>query len=218
MSLSDRTAEEKNSSDSTALLGFDIRPRPQLSDLVWTKERRSLFLLRDDVQQPLSVDQTVWPSCLPEPNGEQWRGVLGHWSSLDAISKAAARERIEETVARFVATLVVLESLSDEERTKWLSTRLDETFPSRLDPGWSLLGYDVADQWLTSGLSNCGYVGTEHDEWKSRWGDRLNDVHLSNDRLEASNFAKATNERVPEHAPFFVYGLFERLTNPNRAA
>jgi hypothetical protein len=213
MSVSDREpSTEMTSIELTGLIGFDIRPCRKLS-VIWTEERRSLFLLRDDIQQPLSVDQTVWPSCFPDSGGEQWRGVLGHWSKLDAMADAGARQGIDQTVSRFIATVIVLEWVSDDERTQWLSKRLDETLPACLGPEWRPLGYDVADQWLTSGLSNCGYVGNERDEWRSRWGDRVNEVHLFDDPSEASAFAIATNERVPEHAPFFVYSLLERVMN-----
>jgi hypothetical protein len=49
--------------------------------------------------------------------------------------------------------------------------------------------------------------GPEPEEWRSRWSEKLNGFHLLADPLDAQIFAEATNRRVPEHAPFFVYGL-----------
>jgi hypothetical protein len=196
------------------LIGFDIRLGNRTSELAWNEERRSLFLLRDDIQRPLSVDQTVWPSCFPKADRDQWRGVLGHWSDFDAMSDAAERLGIDLASSFLLSTVVAWDLLSAEERDEWATKRLDQAVPERPGPEWSIVGYDVADQWLTSGLSNCGYVGNERTEWRSRWGGRVNEFHLFDDPSEASIFAKATNQRVPEHAPFFVYGLLERLTNP----
>ena len=69
------------SAQSGLLVGFDIRGK-QSPDVVWNEERKSRYLLRDDIQCPLSADQMVWPSCFPEPMGKEWRGVLGHWTDL----------------------------------------------------------------------------------------------------------------------------------------
>ncbi len=73
---------------------------------------------------------------------------------------------------------------------------------------WKLLGYDVADHGLTSGLSNCGYDTTEKPDWQRRWVRRLNDHGLLTTIDDAEAFAEACDARVSEHAPFFVYGLF----------
>lgn len=198
--------------DSGRLIGFDIRPEPQTPDSLWDDERRSTFLLRDDVSRPLSVDQQVWASSLPEAAPNQWHGVLNHWSDLDALSGVARSLGLAtQPLTCFIAVTIVWALLSNAERYDWATKRLDQTAPASLGPEWQVLGYDVADQWLTSGLSNCGYVGSERAEWRSRWANRINGAHLFDDPAEAGLFAKATNERVSEHAPFFVYGLFRRF-------
>ncbi len=196
------------------LIGFDIRLGRQTSELSWNEERRSLYLLRDDIRRPLSVDQTVWPSCFPKADREQWRGVLGHWSDFDTMCGAAERLGIDVGSSCLLSTVVVWDLLSAEERDEWATKRLDQAAPERPGPEWRVLGYDVADQWLTSGLSNCGYVRNERAELQPRWASRLNAHHLFDDPADALLFVKVTNERVPQHAPFFVYGLLERLTNP----
>ena len=82
-----------------------------------------------------------------------------------------------------------------------------ETSPDRIESSWTLLGLDVADGWLLSGLSNCGYDPSERASLPLQWGGELNEHHLF-DRLTAARaFRDATNVRVPEHAPFFVYGV-----------
>jgi len=192
---------------SGTLVGFDLR---EARSSTWTGEKRSLYLLRDDITRPLSVDPMVWPSCFPEVERTEWRGVLDHWSDLAVMFDAAARARIDQQVSRLIATEVMLEMLAAEVRAEWLSKHLEETSPSRLGPEWTLLGYDVADQWLLSGLSNCGYVRSERAGLQPKWAQRLNGHHLFRDPADAFAFAEVTNHRVPEHAPFFVYGLLER--------
>jgi hypothetical protein len=75
-------------------------------------------------------------------------------------------------------------------------------------PDWALLGYDVADGSLLSGLSNCGYTPEEREHLQQRFAQHMNRFHLFDDLDQALAFKDETNKRVPEHAPFFVYGLY----------
>ncbi len=65
----------------------------------------------------------------------------------------------------------------------------------------------MADSGLISGLSNCGY-DEEVTELRQRYGPHLNPHHLFAEREPALQFRRVTSERVLEHAPFFVYGLY----------
>ena len=70
------------------------------------------------------------------------------------------------------------------------------------------LGYDVADEVMTSGLSNCGYSNKEREVVRPRWASRLNRFHLFDDDDAALQFKVLSDARVPEHAPFFVFGIY----------
>jgi hypothetical protein len=59
-----------------------------------------------------------------------------------------------------------------------------------------------------SGLSNCGYEPPERATFRRDWARRLNDHHLFEDLATARGFRDATDGRVSEHAPFFVFALF----------
>lgn len=185
-------------------IGFDVRAAPTVVDPLWNEARRSRFLLRDDVVRPLAVDQQVWRSQFLASENLEWRGVLDHWSDLAAMCESARAKGVDGSL---VSTVVVWDFLTSQERQRWASERLEPTQPAILGQEWQLLGFDVADSWLISGLSNCGYVDNEREEWRSRWSEKLNGFHLLADPLDAQIFAEATNRRVPEHAPFFVYGL-----------
>ena len=74
---------------------------------------------------------------------------------------------------------------------------------------YDLLGYDVADYYLMSGLANCGYTPEEAASLAPAWAPRLNEWHLFGNPADAMAFAVVTAERVPEHAPFFAYGIYQ---------
>ncbi|MBL1149691.1 MAG: hypothetical protein D8M53_05735 [Armatimonadetes bacterium] len=73
---------------------------------------------------------------------------------------------------------------------------------------FSMLGFDVADEWLLSGLMNCGYINAERADLAKEFGSHLNKWHLFHDLNAAHAFQTITDQRVPEHAPFFVYALW----------
>ena len=72
------------------------------------------------------------------------------------------------------------------------------------------LGYDVGDGAPFSGLLNAGVPVN-----LKTLRDRLNDYGLFLDVNEARNFADECARLVPEHAPFFVFGVY-RLPTPTR--
>jgi hypothetical protein len=75
---------------------------------------------------------------------------------------------------------------------------------------YHLLGYDVADYYLMSGLSNCGYSPAEEAaSLTPAWAPLLNEWHLFGRPADATAFAAVTADRVPEHAPFYAYGIYQ---------
>ena len=80
--------------------------------------------------------------------------------------------------------------------------------PGHPPSGWQLLGYDVGDRWLLSGLCNCGWEPGEIRPPAAWSAAALNEHHLFRDPDPAFGFAEITSLRVPEHAPFFVYSLY----------
>lgn len=72
--------------------------------------------------------------------------------------------------------------------------------------GWPIIGYDVVDDGMISAVSNCGYTQQEKAQL-SEWIPRLNKWGLLATRAWADAFVAIANERVPEHAPFYVVEL-----------
>ena len=203
------------------LMGFDVRVGEDVVSAHWDDRRRSAYLLDEGVNRPLSVDPLVWPSLFDVGHGigfsteERTRlglaGALGESSALPAWvgpnrpfweDLGALRDHLRGTGAASPSSVLIAVTIC----------ALDGTLPM---PGtqWERLGYDVADSSLISGLSNCGYTAQEVAELRPTWSGRLNDHHLFEDVQPAFEFSQLTNRRVPEHAPFYVYGLYVVETN-----
>jgi len=181
------------------VIGFDLRINGDVEAAEWTPARRAQYLLRLDVKIPLSTDVWVWGSVLHPDR-----------SRTLSYDKALLSRQVQAALAPtpwLVALTLLVEPGQPEKTTMWCEAFMPPE-PETPLPDWILLGYDVADASLLSGLSNCGYMPEERQPLQQRFTQQLNRFHLFNDLDQAFAFKAETNKRVPEHAPFFVYGLY----------
>ena len=174
-------------------IGFDLRSA--VADHSWTAERRTRFLLRRDVTSVRSVDPLVWerpPGLPPAPE------AAGLWPTLAPLLATHAPGRADAVVVRITAF-----ADEDDEQARDGAGPVGPAF-ERSD----LLGYDVADYDLLGGLTNCGYTPQEAESLAPAWAPLLNEWHLFDDPEAATAFAAVTAQRVPEHAPFYAYGIY----------
>ena len=176
-----------------ATIGFDLRSI--VPDPSWTADRRTRFLLRRDVPSVRSVDPLVWerPPGLPPPPEPE-----GLWSNLSDLFVAA------HALDHAGAVAVRITALEEDEQTP--------ESPDLIGPAaerYDLLGYDVADYDLLGGLANCGYTPEEAASLAPVWAPLLNEWHLFGNPEDATAYAAVTAQRVPEHAPFFSYGIYQ---------
>lgn len=172
------------------LIGFDVRIIP--TDSCWTSERAQQFLLLGGTE-PRSVDPEVWPRPPESPFG---RGRGARYFSDDQA------RAIPVPGALVIGISAV--------------TRPDAAppvpFPDLAEPPdwerWVRIGYDVGDFVMLSGLMNCAWKPSDRLEWAGRWGPHLNGAHLVISVDHALQMAKEMGRRVPEHAPFFAYGIY----------
>lgn len=192
------------------LLGFDIRSITG-SIASWDASRRQLYLLRNDVPLPLSTDVLVWNSVIYSQailDKSVWNNALGLLSDIAALQNyPKIFQANPDNTLWSIAITVQIEGMNSTENEFW-SQIISETNPSVVQANWSFLGYDVSDTALISGLSNCGYKLSDHESLRRAWAHHLNEHHLFTDWRLASEFRILTNFRVPEHRPFFVYGLY----------
>jgi hypothetical protein len=206
------------------LLGFDVREMWLAGADLWDEARRATFLLRDDVAKPLSTDPMVWPSLFDTDQGNlvlareyERRGLLrvatpawigpnsGLWENLDQMRQyLAATWTAPPCPCAVVAISWFSHSLPAAPYGPYRGT----TTPPERDPAWERLGFDVTDGSLLSGIANTGYRLDEAADWRARWGAALNRHHLFAEPEPALAFRAASDARVPEHAPFCVFGLY----------
>lgn len=72
----------------------------------------------------------------------------------------------------------------------------------------NFLGYDIADFMLISGVSNCGYGGNDRKLFE-QYIPFINEYGLVSDLDAADSIRKLSNQRVTEHAPFYIFGIYE---------
>jgi hypothetical protein len=225
-------------SSNELLLGFDAREMWLDGAEDWPEERKRHFLLRQDIVKPLSTDTGVWPSVFevePTLYRPQWTGPIQElWEDLGTLQTYLDTAWSERTLPSWLIAVTLQEEVCErEELQEWYarvsnmqedpqavrSTHLhlapsgwarpsSSIIPALRDPAWALLGYDVSDKWLTSGLSNCSTNETEMQLLRDTYASALNEHHLFEAIKPAVDFMHVSDERVRAHAPFFVFGLW----------
>lgn len=208
----------------TRVWGYDARVSigEQNADLRWADESsRRRFLLRADIDFALSVDSNVWPTVfdynprmtsIMGPGSESLIAVDndcggGLWLNLDRMKERLKRDSKPTTI---VSVAIVLHDnfLIDDVDSplSWADPN-----PSELPPSNTLLGYDVANAGLFSGLLNCGYSDEALERLVPLWRSRINRVGLIKELRDALEFRLLTETRTGVHGPFFVFGLYSEL-------
>jgi hypothetical protein len=193
------------------LLGFDARE-------MWLGPRedrpegdQSCFFLRQDAIKQLSVDIMIWASVfqvdqvLTRP---QWTGpIQSLWNNLQTLQTYLYQC---EAKPYWIIAVTLCSDLCEGEELETWKLRAATIQPALPDEAWDLLGYDVADEWLLSVLTNCGFDKLTEDveAIRKKYVPALNAYHLFDALEPATEFRMLSDERVQEHAPFFVFGIW----------
>ncbi|MHB0992510.1 MAG: hypothetical protein ACYC3O_13210 [Burkholderiales bacterium] len=195
------------------VLGFQLRLAPQAQQS-WNLKRRTTYLLRENIRFPLSVDTAVWSEAddwnlLPiifadfnsQPNSAP--NGLGLYS-LRSLETLDQQPELDKPV--LISISVIGNVVHELQHRHCIQNLLPiATLVSR---GWVCLGYDVADWWLLSGLSNCGYAVEEKKSLSNQFAGDINEYGLFVSGNTAQAFCADCNLRIPEHAPFAIYGIW----------
>ena len=213
------------------LLGYDVRLAAETYVAArWDDQARRVFLLRPEIAWPLSVDPMVWPSIFQYQDANVaarylplsgWidaapadfpHQVLDLWQDPDAMVVAYRSGAATSPIARD-AVPVAIEVLTDPGAFAgghW-GPLFDSQAAARTAPDdWVLLGYDVADEGMISGLANCGYDDAAKPDVVRRVVADLNDAGLFDALDAAKAFRTEADARVPEHSPFHIFALYRR--------
>lgn len=196
------------------LLGFDAREMWLDPQDYWPDSRKKMYLLRYDVVRPLSTDTAVWRNVFDADTSlqrPQWIGpMMGLWENLATLQEYMNTAWSARTLPYWIIAVTLDENVRESDNLLKRYARTSNIIPALRDPAWVFLGYDVSDQWLLSGLSNCGY-GTNASEiqmLRDTYASDLNEHHLFDSIKPAIDFMHLSDERVREHAPFFVFGIW----------
>ena len=176
--------------------------RNLLPDADWNSPRNLLYLINRSVVLPKSVDSNVWDEPYCDFFAGPVRLPLPYWNDLSRLD--ATLSLVDSNYLTTIA-ITICGGRSLPQSVENLPADPIE-FPA--DRFSFFLGYDIADEGLTSGLSNCGYKEEDRETIAGAFGPFLNEHGLFTEFAEANSFKLKTNIRVPEHAPFFVYAIF----------
>ena len=192
------------------LLGFDAREMWRNFNAEWNDERKREYLLRTDIIRVFSIDSKVWP-CIFQLEGSadgtdepEYRYVSENLAEIRRVAGGIMR-KINRSYS-IIAIALMTETCSESEMAEWRK-EYPETEPLDVNPRWKFLGYDISDRFFLSGLSNCGY-GEDRLALQREWECCINEHHLVSDIESANKFKIMTDERVKEHAPFYVFGIW----------
>ena len=177
-------------------------------------------LLRPDIAWPISTDAMVFPTVFDAmedcATGEcgfaRGHSIQDLWGSLQDLREITAAEFSADDWPTGSYTLIAVALMLAEGPAVWPGEPMafnGPAIPDAPDPAWELLGYDVSDEWLLSGLSNC-LIKTDPDfaKWEEWWAPKLNAHGLFATLDDAIAFAAAIDDRIKEHAPFHPYAIY----------
>lgn len=204
--------------DSQLILGYQLRvPIGQLS-AYWTRNRRNQYLLEPNIDSPLSVDRTVWPTV----DSALAAAALfddfesGPYQAPNGLSLFRLKKSVGNSIASLLKNGEVIVAIGAEKTIAnhlCNKHKIDLSVSDRQPADLSLqfLGFDVCDEWLLSGLMNCGVGADDHATLKERYSAFINKDGLFNNIEISTNYATEMNRHVYEHAPFFPASLFRMI-------
>lgn len=207
-------------------IGYDCKKSPSVLRAIWGQARRNQYLLDLGIDYPLSVDPGACPSffegqygiSLP-PEVRRNLGLLGpplpdwigphkpYWEDPRHFADRlhGLGEDLQDCMFVFVA-----QDDGNEDRA---------TVDKSLFRVKRSAGFDVADEWFISALTNCGLNPTERKDLQDKYLSTLNEFHLISTLEDARRFAADSDALIPEHAPFYPYEImivgFPHLSEPS---
>lgn len=182
-------------------LGYDVRTSLEGHiENSWDTARRSDYLLRPEIIRPVSVDRIVWPSLLTDETPP-----FGLLTTLDEVVRSM--KELERSVGG-EPTLIGIFGFPNRECTipaAWSMAVGTQPTPECIHGVTKDLGFDVADEFMLGGLSNCKITPEERGRICESWIRKVNMYGLLEDLESASMVKTVYDLLVPEHSPFYVY-------------
>jgi hypothetical protein len=196
------------------ILGYQLRVPAEEVGAHWDSNRRMHYLLRPEIESPLSADPRVWPVAdAPSFAREIFENATsGQFEAPNALNLFRLKRHLPHAsqptskkcqvvgigVTRDVGpNLVAMHSIILDAEPD-----LDEANVLEL------LGMDVCDSHLISILMNCGISLEYLAKLRQTYASSINRHGLFDDVALANQYATDLTLIVPEHAPLFPVALF----------
>ena len=213
------------------VLGFDIRTcDPAILEALWGGP----LMLPGGFQSQgrgclISVETMMMPSIFRYHFDEDdvfnsWKlaskayghhhNVLRLWADFDAMRMAVVRAGIGVRLPAPLVTIGITVHDVDVDALRnpyWREILAEPVTPAELSDDWQFLGFDIADDWLLSGLSHCDFESRRTAAFEARWSPCINEAGLLGDLRDAVEFKSVLDSQVQEHAPFIVYGIYKYI-------
>lgn len=197
------------------VLGWQLRIKAESVGALWPLDRRERYLLDPRIETPLSADPAVWPLS---GNDAAHRYFFADYfdaphSAPNGLGLFALRPEIWSKLqdARPGNDYDIAGIAVDGQCARRLRQRHQIVKGSALTAeetaNISILGFDVCDDWLTSGLLNLGLDRNIQQTLRNRFGKNVNTYGLFDDDGAARAFGLEISSLAPEHAPFFAVGV-----------
>lgn len=208
------------------IIGFSLNIFPELcAKEIWTLSNRQRYLLNSKIFQPLTADEMMWPSLKEDELKEVFDVFIkqtGHsvehlHNSINLLkyipdSWFHYSAEIWVTIGWLMAFSVENKKAEELQHVYGKLNITGKEVEDIISDGWILVGYDIVDDGSISGLANCSYKSGEKERLSS-YVPLLNQYGLFNSYVHANEFCEKTNERVPEHAPFCIQGIWAHPNN-----
>ena len=192
--------------NAETLIGFSLRTKPSLLPQ-WPQERRATYLLDQSIRNPLSADTDVWPACADK--GLLTRAFVDFTDGPKNGWNLFANPKIGQIPE---GTILLALSLDKSSASKQTALHKIEAPPKETEnevfSRFHHAGFDVTDQWLTSGLTNCGRTLQEAKALAEKFSGALNSHGLFASKRTADEFRVLCDSSVKEHSPFLVVSLW----------
>lgn len=161
-----------------------------------------------------SADPEIWTSITEEDESQTWSGFQYLWSNLAELTQ---RLNTEPSTLSFqiiaVARLTPILEVTDQDWAFYAGkvfakSSLAAVTPYFANSTWSLLGYDVCDYYLWSGLHRAPMDPKDQSSCLSRALKELNCKGLLTSFDSARALATELTETEQQRAPYFPYALF----------
>lgn len=171
--MTQNKSPEASNGASHLVIGFDARENWRPYPESWPQGRKDSFLLRVWPSIFHGSEQAYFPQTPKLLERPDFTGqVAGLWEDFVEL-KSSLASTAPSMPYRLIAITLVISVLGNDEGERNFGVQ-----PKFLDPSWKLLGYDVSDGFLLSGLSNCGYSSSDILEFRKQFGSDLNENHL----------------------------------------